>query len=326
MAVDLKHHCEGQRSGAPAADRQALVRSGAELVHLALETRVRLTAIALIALGAAAALSMLVADAREHVSTLAIAFAVLALLACGGGLTRTWTLYRWLSLGDARRLLPAAVASVVVLADGPYSPSWWIALALLMLQAVILASTAITLVGNLLATGAYATGILARSDPLLPDGQTKYMTVMLGLALIPIAAHIVTEALTRFTLHIHLFEHDVAASERPPIRVHAEVTPVTTPVQVDTPLQLERKQPARRPRSSSPSIASQLTARQLEVVLLARDGMLHAEIASCLGISARQVEHALARARKRVGAATTAQLVAMVVCTSPALCNRARSF
>jgi LuxR family quorum sensing-dependent transcriptional regulator len=56
-----------------------------------------------------------------------------------------------------------------------------------------------------------------------------------------------------------------------------------------------------------------LTARQLQVVLLAHDGLRQAEIAACLGISARQVERHLEQARKRAKAATTAQLVAMLV-------------
>jgi len=58
---------------------------------------------------------------------------------------------------------------------------------------------------------------------------------------------------------------------------------------------------------------SLLTSRQLEVALLARDGLLEGEIAACLGISVRQVERLLHDARERSGAATTSELVALLV-------------
>ncbi len=56
-----------------------------------------------------------------------------------------------------------------------------------------------------------------------------------------------------------------------------------------------------------------LTPRQLEAALLIRDGLNQAETAASLGISRRQVERLLAEARERAGAATTSQLVAMLV-------------
>ena len=62
-----------------------------------------------------------------------------------------------------------------------------------------------------------------------------------------------------------------------------------------------------------PEPISRLTARQLEVALLVRDGLRQSEIALCLGISPRQVERHLHDARARVGAATTSQLVVMLV-------------
>ena len=55
-----------------------------------------------------------------------------------------------------------------------------------------------------------------------------------------------------------------------------------------------------------------MTARQLQVTLLLRDGLRQTEIASCLGISVRQVERLLGAARERVGAITTNELVAML--------------
>ena len=62
----------------------------------------------------------------------------------------------------------------------------------------------------------------------------------------------------------------------------------------------------------TPRSTSRLTARQLQVTLLLRDGLRQTEIASCLGISVRQVERLLGAARERVGALTTSELVAML--------------
>ncbi len=53
-----------------------------------------------------------------------------------------------------------------------------------------------------------------------------------------------------------------------------------------------------------------LSARQLEVVLLCAEGLDHSEIAACLEIGAQQVRKHLRLARERTGSATTAQLIA----------------
>lgn len=62
-----------------------------------------------------------------------------------------------------------------------------------------------------------------------------------------------------------------------------------------------------------PVTAPRLTPRQLQVVLLASQGLRHSEIAACLTISARQVARLLAAARERTGSATTRELVALAI-------------
>lgn len=52
-----------------------------------------------------------------------------------------------------------------------------------------------------------------------------------------------------------------------------------------------------------------LTARQLQVVMLAAEGLRHAEIGACLGIQATQVRRHLSKAAQRTGVATTPELV-----------------
>jgi len=56
-----------------------------------------------------------------------------------------------------------------------------------------------------------------------------------------------------------------------------------------------------------------LMARQLEVAFLVREGLYQDEVAACLSISRRQVERLLQQTRERSVAATTSELVAMLV-------------
>lgn len=53
-----------------------------------------------------------------------------------------------------------------------------------------------------------------------------------------------------------------------------------------------------------------LTSRQLQVILLACEGLKHAEIGECLGIGTPMVRRHLKKARQRVNVATDAELVA----------------
>jgi DNA-binding CsgD family transcriptional regulator len=279
------------------------------MVHLVEELHVRLFALTLVLLGASGAVSVLLAqtDPREHVGVLAVLFAALAILSSVLGLARRRPLYRWLRHNRAHQLAPALIAATIVLADGPYSPSWWIALALLFTVAAV-SDTRFTLAGAILTALAYTAGTLLRGASLLPGGDGEYLTVIGGLIVNPLIALAVAETFARFVLRLHRLQQDIAEDRLPPLHV----TAVTAPTQAGEP---PAEQPAARPRRrlALPRGTSTLTARQLEVVLLARDGLRQAEIAACLGISARQVERHLEQARRRAKAATTSQLVAMLV-------------
>ena len=286
-----------------------LIQRGADLVHLVEELHVRLFALTLVLLGASGAVSLLLAqtDPHEHVGVLAVVFAALAILAAALGLARRRPLYRWLRHDLARQLTPALIAAAIVLADGPYSPSWWTALALLFIVAAV-SGARVTLAGASLTALAYAAGTVLRGASLLPGGDAEYLTVIGGLIVNPLIARAVAETFARFVLRLHRLQQDMAAYRPAPIRV----TVTTAPSTASEP---PAEQPAARPRLrlGLPRGMSALTARQLQVVLLARDGLRQAEIAACLGISARQVERHLEQARRRAKAATTAQLVAMLV-------------
>jgi len=64
--------------------------------------------------------------------------------------------------------------------------------------------------------------------------------------------------------------------------------------------------------ASPPAGDTALTSRQMEVTLLLRSGLRHGEIATCLGISQRQVARLAGQARERATAATSSHLVALL--------------
>jgi DNA-binding CsgD family transcriptional regulator len=298
------------------SDAGELIQRGAQLVHLCEQLHLRLFTLALVLLGATGVLSIPLAHAnpREHAGALTIVLCVLALLAAACGLVRRRQLYLWLRRDQAHQLTPGLVAAAIVLADGPYSPCWWVALALALMVAT-LSTTGPTLIAGVLTASAYAAGTLLRGGSLLPGGDGEYLTVLGGLIVNPLIARAVIETFARFVLRLHRLEQEAVSATPQPIRVVAAVTAshaVESPAPEDERRQREHTRAATRP-SPRRSDASLLTARQLEVALLARDGLRQAEIAACLAISPRQVERHLEQARQRVKAATTAQLVAMLV-------------
>lgn len=292
----------------------SLVRFGADLVHLTEELHIRLLALTLTMLGAAGALTVPLAqtNAREHATVATAIFAALAIIASVSGLAHRRDVYCWLRARRAHQLAPGVVAAAMVLADGSYSPSWWTAEALLLIVAAV-ADARTTLLAGVSTTAAYLAGTLLRGASLFPGGNSEYLTVALSLTVMPVVARTIAEVLARFTLRLHQIELQAAEAQRAPIRVHVPATPIQSDpdAAVVAPRHDERTG-KRRPWSSARG-ACRLTAKQLEVALLARDGLRQAEIAAALTISPRQVERHLEQARGRAGAATTAHLIAMLV-------------
>ena len=254
-------------------------RRGAELVHLAEELYVRIFAVACVILlaGCALALGFATLDRGAPAATTVLFVAAAAAFAIAG-LARPHDVYLRLRSRAALQLTPAALGTLAVLLDGPESECWWIALPLLWIVA--------TLSCTRLAFGAAAATAIA--FVALPTYTLVGRVLIDGFARLVLADH-----------HLTLEQQ-----MRPPLRV---VNLATSPPPASAP---PTAPAAAAPRRRRP--ASRLTARQLEVTLLLRDGLRQTEIAACLGISARQVERHLAAARQRVHAATTTQLVAML--------------
>jgi DNA-binding CsgD family transcriptional regulator len=74
-----------------------------------------------------------------------------------------------------------------------------------------------------------------------------------------------------------------------------------------------RSQQAAGARQASDLASSRLTARQVEVVALMADGLRYREIADCLAISVRQVQHHVSHAIGRLGVANAYELVRALV-------------
>jgi DNA-binding CsgD family transcriptional regulator len=283
----------------------ALIRRGADLVYLTEELYLRLFILTLLLTAVGCALSVWFAVIGSHTSLLltsviaavALAFAVL-------GLTRPRPCYRWLRHSQLRQLSPAAFAIIAVLCNGPDSPSWWVALPLLWVIAAV-SSTTLSVAVATVTAGAYLAGTALGGQALVHNGDAEILGAAVALPGNILIGRLVAEVFARFILRLHQLERQAESLAPPkPVRVDAGPSIADRPA---TP----RPAPSDTRKRRRP--LAHLTSRELETLLLVRDGLLHAEIALALGVSTRQVERLLASARSRTGAATTSQLVAKLV-------------
>jgi len=277
-------------------------RRGAELVHLAEELYVRIFAVACVILLAGCALALGFATlARGAPAATTVLFVAAAAAFAMAGLARPHDVYLRLRSRDALQLTPAALGTLAVLLDGPESECWWIALPLLWIVATL--SCTRLAFGAAAATAiAFVAGTILGGQALIGPGDLGIVPATVALPTYTLVGRVLIDGFARLVLADHHLT--LEQQTRPPLRV---VNLATSP----TPASAPPTAPAAAvPRRRRP--ASRLTARQLEVTLLLRDGLRQTEIAACLGISARQVERHLAAARQRVHAATTTQLVAML--------------
>lgn len=301
MSLDLQLLAERTLAERPQVSAPTL--RGAELVHLAEEVYVRLFVVTCVEtiVGVGLALWISTLD-RGAFSPTTIAFAAMAAALALTGLARPHALYLKLRSRPAVQLAPAALGALAVLIDGPESACWWLALPLLNVVCV-LSSTPLALVAAAATAVAYVAGTLLGGQPLASSSDLGVLPAAFTLPAYALLARVITDGFARFVLGGHRRAREVDRPPPTPVHVSAFV-PAPAPT-VHAPVA-----PAIRRRGRGPS--SRLTARQLEVTHLLRDGLRQTEIAACLGISVRQVERLIAAARERVGAVTTTQLVAML--------------
>ncbi|MDP1889944.1 MAG: hypothetical protein Q8K55_03550 [Gemmatimonadaceae bacterium] len=145
----------------------------------------------------------------------------------------------------------------------------------------------------------------------LIDGQHDLGGAVV-LVVLPLIFWVIVERVAGFGLRFHQSLASQAVSAAPPDDEAARATGGTSgggstaerPSQNDA-SNLELAEP---PVILVDSI--RLSSRQLQVVLLACEGLQHAEIGACLGIGAQQVRRHLGEARRRTQSQTTPQLIA----------------
>lgn len=177
------------------------------------------------------------------------------------------------------------------------NPLWFVMIVLVGLTPVVvplpvaLGCALIAIAGQLLA--------------YLPGGHVREITsLVLGAEianlLVPLAMAAIIDTLAGLLLRLNAAAAVTAPGPLPPRRVHVLVEDfVAQPVRAEPPAPV------------APTL--RLTARQLQVVALLRDGLRYAEIAACLGITIHQVARLVGQAKARSGAATPSALVARAV-------------
>jgi DNA-binding CsgD family transcriptional regulator len=291
-------------AAAPVAATWGVIRCGADVVYVAEDLYYRLFRMMLVLLVAASAWSVWarLADAQRGDLILTTVYATLGAAMAAAGFVLGWRAYAWLRYDRIRQFAPAFVAIVMLLTDGPHSATWWMAFALIFVMASV-SSTSLTVLGALCAAAAYIAGTLVYGSPLIYRGDTGNVIGAAMLIVNAIVARSVGEAFGSFIMRLHRLEAQITQAPGVPRRVRnlaSSPAPAPEPDGVAS----------TKPRSKR---GEWLTARQLEVAFLVRDGLHQDEIASCLSISRRQVERLLEQARERTGAATTGELIAMLV-------------
>jgi DNA-binding CsgD family transcriptional regulator len=284
---------------------RVLIRRGADLVYLTEELYLRLFILTLLltAIGCALSVWFAVIGSRTSLALTSV-IAALALALAILGLARPRPCYRWLRHSQLRQLSPAALAIIAVLCNGPDSPSWWVALPLLWVIAAV-SSTTLSIAAATVTAGAYLVGTALGGEPLVHNGDAEILAAAVALPANILIGRLVAEVFARFVLRLHQLECQAAVPAPPrPVRVVAGASIAGSAA-------MPRPVPAGTQKRRW-SLAH-LTSRELEALLLVRDGLLQTEIALALGVSTRQVERLLASARSRTGTTTTSQLVAKLV-------------
>jgi len=283
-----------------------LIRSGADVVYIAEDLYFRLFRMMLVLLVAASVWSVWarLADSQRGSLVLTVIYAGCGVALSVLGFALGWRAYAWLRRDRLHQLTPAFVGAIMLLTDGPHSAAWWVAFALLFVMASV-SSTSLTVAGAALAAAAYIAGTLLKGSPLIYQGDTGNVIGAAMLIVNAFVARLVGEAFGSFIMRLHRLDAQIREAERAPFRVPNLAGSPAGPTAAVSERGCGAWSPARW--------GSLLTARQLEVSFLVRDGLHQDEIAACLSISRRQVERLLEQARTRSGAATTGELIAMLV-------------
>jgi hypothetical protein len=184
-----------------------LICCGAELVHLAEALYVHflqlVLGVMLVGCGLAGTIGSQSSAGPPRPLTLALAglgatFSIL-------GLTHSRAVYRWLRYNTLHQITPAAIAAIALTANGPDSATWWEALPMLWIVAVV-GSTRLVLAGSLIAAAGYLAGTLLGGEALIPQGDNGILAAAIGLPVNAMAGRYASEAFARYVLRLHQVE------------------------------------------------------------------------------------------------------------------------
>ncbi len=292
-----------------------LIRGGADLVELAEGLYVRLFHLAVGSVIGVSLLSIVLSTATADedqvwlTTTLAGATMLTGLCVLVVDLAGA-KVYLWLRHRPYRQLLPALVG-MALLAAAPHGPLWFVALGGIAMTAVV-GSFRVTLVGAFAAAAGYLAGFWIGGESVFFNEDPRLLGELLGLPVIGLLVYATVAWLGGFVLRLHRFE--VNEASRLPPRVTPNLASRLPTRQTAQAAADEPKGPGEATEGARSGLPlTILTSRQIQVLLLVRDGLHQGEIAACLSISSRQVERLLGQARKRAAAATTGELVAMLI-------------
>lgn len=152
-----------------------------------------------------------------------------------------------------------------MLCNGPDSPSWWVALPLLWVIAAV-SSTTLSVTAATVTAGAFLAGTALGGQTLVHNGDAEILGAAVALPGNILVGRLVAEVFARFVLRLHQLERQAEALAPPrPVRV------VASPGVPDHPT---TPQPAPAGTQKRRRSLAHLTSRELEALLLVRDGLL----------------------------------------------------
>jgi DNA-binding CsgD family transcriptional regulator len=210
--------------------------------------------------------------------------------------------YRRLRRHPWTLVIPGAILGLGALIVGPHNAQLFLAMIVIIGVTGVAVPRRVVVVAGIVA----AAGLAA---PQLIHGQDN-----LGGALVvvvpPLMYWLIIERIAGFALRLH---RSLSTSTGTPPRTRRTADPEPDVGNAATP---PTEASADRPQLALPQPGTievagiHLTARQLQVTLLACEGLTHPEIGRCLDIGPQQVLRHLRRAEARTGSASTPQLVA----------------
>ena len=191
-------------------------RCGAEVVHLAEALYVHFLqfVLAVLLVGCGLAVTLGSQNSAGPPRPLTLALAALGAAFSIFGLARSRAVYRWLRYNPLHQITPAVIAAIALTINGPDSATWWEALPLLWIVAVV-SSTRLTLAASLITTAGYLAGTLLGGESPIPQGDNGILSAAIGLPVNAMAGRYASEAFARFVLRLHRLERQITTPDRP---------------------------------------------------------------------------------------------------------------